>query len=405
MRVLIAPDKFKGTLSAEAVARTIAQGWRKIRPDDDISLLPISDGGDGFGPVLGNLLNARTQSLTTRNAAGHPQRARWWWVEDRRLAILEAAQSNGLAQLPKGKYHPFDLDTSGVARLMEFALRKGARHCIVGVGGSATNDGGFGLARGMGWAFLDRDGQPIVRWTDLHRLARIVPPAQHSAAHPRPANNRTAKPFHLKPTGLSNGTAPCRVTVATDVDNPLLGPQGATRIYGPQKGITAADIPIAEKNLRRLAKVVEQQLGFSGSTAGSGAAGGLGFGLMAFLGADRRLGFDVFAEFARLDRQLKQADLVITGEGSFDAQSLMGKGVGQCIQRCTRLKRPVFVLAGHVAQGTEASSKTLRWSKGLCDLTSSDEAMARPKFWLRRLASEAALAWNTQARLSTRPRA
>jgi len=192
--------------------------------------------------------------------------------------------------------------------------------------------------------------------------------------------------------------------VATDVENPLLGPQGATRIYGPQKGLTPKDFPVAEKNLRRLAQVVERQLGFSSSTPGSGAAGGLGFGLMAFLGAERRLGFDLFAECAQLDRLLKQSDLVITGEGSFDAQSLMGKGVGQCIQRSSRQKRPVIVLAGHVAPAAQSASKTLRWSKGLCDLTSTGDAMSQPKFWLRRLAREAALAWNAQARFPPRYR-
>jgi glycerate kinase len=405
MRVLVAPDKFKGTLSAEAVARTIAQGWTRVRPNDEIRLLPISDGGDGFGQVLGSLLHARTLSLATTNAAGQPQRARWWWVEEQRLAIIEAAQSNGLAQLPKGKHHPFELDTAGVARPIKIALSKGARHCIVGVGGSATNDGGFGLAVGLGWVFLDRAGQRILRWTDLHRLHRIVPPTQDGPARSHPSGAGASNRLHSGPPHSTSGSAPCRVTVATDVDNPLLGPQGATRIYGPQKGLTPADFSIAEKNLRRLAQVVERQLGFSSSTPGSGAAGGLGFGLMAFLGAKRRLGFDVFAECAQLDRLLKQADLVITGEGSFDAQSLMGKGVGECIQRCTRLKRPVVVLAGRVAPGTQASSRMLRWSKGLCDLTSTDEAMARPTFWLRRLAREAAIAWTAQAQLSKPPRA
>lgn len=367
MRVLIAPDKFKGTLPADSVARSIARGWRRIRPKDQLDLLPISDGGDGFGLVLGSHLGARTMSLPVTHAAGKPHRARWWWVEEQRLALVEAAQSNGLALLPPGAHHPFQLDTLGVARLIRFAIRKGARHCIVGVGGSATNDGGFGLARGLGWSFVDRRGQPILHWTDLSRLARIEPPLESLGS--------------------------CRFTVATDVDNPLLGPQGASRVYGPQKGLAPKDIPIAEKCLRRLAEVVHAQLGVASDAPGSGAAGGLGFGLMAFLGARRRLGFDVFAEFAGLDRLLKEADLVITGEGSFDRQSVMGKGVGQCIQRCARRKTPVLVLAGRVAPGVGDSVASLRWAKGLCDITSTAEALRRPALWLRRLASEAALAW------------
>lgn len=377
MRVLIAPDKFKGTLPAARVAQAIAQGWRQVRPSDELTLLPISDGGDGFGIVLGSLLAARTLRLNTVNASGSPQRAHWWWVEDRRLALIEAAQSNGLALLPKGVHHPFQLDTTGVASLVQAALRKGARHCIVGVGGSATNDGGFGLAKALGWSFLDRQGTPLHHWTDLSRLSRLTPPP-----HPLPQ---------------------CRITVATDVDNPLLGPRGATRVYGPQKGLTPQDLPKAEACLRRLATVVQRQLGIDSNAPGSGAAGGLGFGFLAFLGAQRQLGFDVFAECAQLDRLLKHTDLVITGEGAFDVQSLMGKGVGQCIQRCTRKQRPVVVLAGHVAPDAQAARDGIRWLKGLCDITSTQEAMARPAFWLRRLAKDAAKAWGATPATPRRP--
>ncbi len=370
MRVLIAPDKFKGTLAADAVARAIAQGWRRIRPKDQLVLLPISDGGDGFGAVLGQLLDARNLSVATVNALGQPHRSRIGWIEKSRLALVEAAQSNGLACLPPGNHHPFQRDTLGVARLIEAALRKGARHTIVGVGGSATNDGGFGMALGLGWKFLDRKGDPIDAWTDLHQLVRLVPP-------PAPASRPT----------------PCRFTVATDVENPLLGPQGATRVYGPQKGLTRGDLPVAEKCLRRLAKVVRDQLGFEGTAPGSGAAGGLGFGLMAFLGAERRLGFDVFAEFAGLERHLGKADLVITGEGSFDRQSVMGKGVGQWIRRCADRKRPVLVLAGRVALDSRDPLPSRVSARGLCDITTPAEALGRPAFWLRRLAAEAASAW------------
>ncbi len=368
MRVLIAPDKFKGTLSAARVAQAIAAGWRSARPSDTLTLLPISDGGDGFGIVLKEILGATTIHSTTTDAAGQPRRAQWWWVADQKLAIIEAAQANGLALLPKGLHHPFDLDTSGVAPLIRAALKKAARRCIVGVGGSATNDGGFGLAQALGWCFLDPKGTPIVRWTDLARLARLEPPEA-----------RLRK---------------CQFIVATDVENPLLGSRGATRIYGPQKGLLTRDLPQAEKCLRRLALVVQRQLGINAATPGSGAAGGLGFGMLAFLGAKRRLGFDVFAEYARLDHRLRTTDLVITGEGSFDRQSVMGKGVGQWIERCAKQSRPVIVLAGQVAPDAAKASRTVRWSMGLTDITSTGEALDRPAFWLRRLARKAALNWD-----------
>ncbi|MGE3312508.1 MAG: glycerate kinase [Limisphaerales bacterium] len=373
MRVLIAPDKFKGTLAADAVARAIAQGWRRIRPKDDLVLLPISDGGDGFGAVLGGLLGARNLAVATVNALGRPHRSRIGWVEKSRLALIEAAQSNGLALLPAGNHHPFQRDTLGVARLIEAARRKGARHMIIGVGGSATNDGGFGMARGLGWRFLDSKGRSIDTWTGLDRLARLEGPPEPEPER-EPASRRV----------------PCRYTVATDVENPLLGPEGATRVYGPQKGLVRADLAVAEKCLRRLARVVRDQLGFDSATPGSGAAGGLGFGLMAFLGAERRLGFDVFAEYAGLERHLRNADLVITGEGSFDRQSVMGKGVGQWIRRCADRKRPVLVLAGRVALESPESLPPGVTARGLCDITSPAEAMERPAFWLRRLAAGAA---------------
>lgn len=375
MRVLIAPDKFKGTLPASAVAQAIATGWKRVRPTDTLEMLPMSDGGDGFGVVLGKLLGARTLAVPTTDAAGRPCRARVGWVEESRTAILEAAQSNGLALLPRGVHHPFRLDTTGVARLVRFALRRGARLCLVGVGGSATNDGGFGLARGLGWSFHDRQDRPITRWTDLPRLSRLLPPDE-----PRPA---------------------CRIVVATDVDNPLLGRHGASRVYGPQKGLSPVDLPLAEACLRRLATVVRRQLHVGAATPGSGAAGGLGFGFMAFLGAERRLGFDVFAEQAELDRRLRETDLVISGEGAFDFQSVMGKGVGQCIRRARDQDRPVLVLAGRVAPDAR-HAEGVAWSKGLCDLTSTKEAMSRPAFWLRRLAGEAARAWTNDPRIASR---
>lgn len=363
MHVLIAPDKFKGTLDARGVATAIAAGWRRARPRDRLDLLPMSDGGDGFGAVLGGLLGARTRTLPTVDAAGRPCRARWWWAAARRMAILETAQSNGLALLPRGRFHPFDLDTTGIGRLVRQALRAGAKTILLGVGGSATNDGGFGLARDAGWRFLDRGGVPLARWTELDRLARCVPPDP-----PRPAG---------------------RFVVATDVDNPLLGRRGATRVYGPQKGLRPEDLAKAEACLRRLATVVRQETGFEASGPGCGAAGGLGFGLQAFFGAERRLGFDLFAELADLDRRLGRADLVVTGEGGFDAQSAMGKGVGQLLARCQSHRRPCVVLAGRVEVPRPAPPAILL-ARGLTDFVGEAEALRAPARALTRLATEIA---------------
>lgn len=369
MRVLIVPDKFKGTLTAREAARAMARGWRRVRPADDLEQVPMSDGGDGFGPVIGQLLGARQRTVATLDAAHRPCRSRWWWAADRRLAILEAAQSNGLALLPTRVHHPFDLDTAGVGALVRAASRAGAERCLLGVGGSATNDGGFGMARALGWQFLDRRGQSLDRWTDLRHLVRLEPP---------PA-----------------GDSPVEFMVATDVSNPLLGPDGATRVYGPQKGLRPRDLPVAEAALRRLAQVVERQLGFDSWLPGCGAAGGLGFGLQAFLGARRQLGFDVFAEYADLDRRIASADLVVTGEGAMDRSTLMGKGVGQLLVRCRRHRKPVVAVAGRLGLGHRPPEGVVAMAS-LVEFAKPAEAMARSAAWVEHAATVVAQRWSAR---------
>src|SRR5688572_10606079 len=153
MKVLIIPDKFKGTLNAEEAAEAIAKGWSKIRPEDTLDILPMSDGGDGFGRVMSRLHKARMEPIQTVNAAGQRCVAQWGWDAQNRLAIIESASTAGLALLPPGKYHPFKLDSFGLGAILEAAWKSGARRCVIGIGGSATNDGGFGVARACGWKF------------------------------------------------------------------------------------------------------------------------------------------------------------------------------------------------------------------------------------------------------------
>ncbi|MFN3409502.1 MAG: glycerate kinase [Limisphaerales bacterium] len=367
MRVLIAPDKFKGTLTAREAALAIARGWRRVRPQDQIKLLPISDGGDGFGLVLAQGLAARPATCATVNAAGEPLRARWWVSSDRDTAIIESARIIGLAMLPTGRFHPFQLDTRGLARVLQNAARRGVRRCLVGIGGSATNDGGFGLARGLGWQFLDAAGHPFASWTELHRLRRLVPPEQR--------------------------TVPPRIEVAVDVQNPLLGAQGCTRIYGPQKGLRPADFALAERNLRQLARVTRDQLGRDlANEPGAGAAGGLGFGLAAFANARLVPGFDLVARCTDLDRQLARADLVITGEGRVDASTFMGKGVGELWRRCAARKIPCLALAGVIGNATIVR-RHFTHAESLVELAGPEAALAEPAFWLRRIAQRVAAGW------------
>src|SRR6476619_671332 len=173
LKVLSCPDKFKGTLTASEAAQAIAAGWRRARPEDDLQLLPMSDGGDGFGELVSSLLKAEPQTVKTVDAAHRPCEAVWWWHSPTRTAIVESARVIGLAQLPPGKYHPFELDTQGLGAVLKAALNRGAVRCLVGIGGSATNDGGFGLACALGWQFFSTHDEKIVRWTELRTLAQV----------------------------------------------------------------------------------------------------------------------------------------------------------------------------------------------------------------------------------------
>ncbi len=174
LRVLIVPDKFKGTLSAGAAAAAIARGWRKARPRDRLILLPMSDGGDGFGEVISGLLNAKPQTISAIDAARRPCAAHWWWEPKTRTAIIESAKLIGLAMLPPKEFHPYALDTAGLGAIIPALAAAGAKRCLAGIGGSATNDGGFGLARALGWEFLDRAGCPLSNgppWTSWRASA------------------------------------------------------------------------------------------------------------------------------------------------------------------------------------------------------------------------------------------
>lgn len=362
--VLIAPDKFKGTLSAREAALALARGWLRERKQDRVRLLPITDGGDGFGSVMAGLLGARTLTARTVNAAHQPCRARWWWEPQTRTAIIESATIIGLAMLPAGRFHPSELDTYGLGRVLDAARKRGARRCLVGIGGSATNDGGFGLARALGWRFTDAKGDAIERWTGLSRLATIHPPAKRWRAP--------------------------GILVAVDVGNPLRGRRGATRIYGPQKGLRAEELAGADACLARLAEVYRRSFGRDlADVPGAGAAGGLGFGLMAFAGGKTEAGFRLFAHQAQLTHCVHSADLVLTGEGALDQSSFMGKGVGELARECRKHRVPCLALVGSVNPEARQRSFFER-TLALTDLTSRKAAQTRAAFWLEQLARAAA---------------
>lgn len=367
MRVLIAPDKFKGTLTAAAAAHAIARGWQKIRPQDQLTLHPISDGGDGFGAVMSAALHAKPRRLSTLNAAHQRVTATWWWQSQTRTAIIESANIIGLAMLPPQQFHPFQLDTYGLGAAIQTAQQHGARQIILGIGGSATNDGGFGLARALGWKFFDPAEVEIQSWPKLIGLKTVQPPS----------------------TGRTHG----QLIVAVDVNNPLLGRHGATRIYGPQKGLLTKDFAPAERALRRLAQVMTRQFASDfAAQPGAGAAGGLGFGLATFARAQLVPGFDLLARETGLLRKLLKADLMITAEGAMDRSTLMGKGAGQIALLARRKNLPVIGLAG-VVRDSRALGKLFTRTHALVELTPAAAAQRRAAHWLTRLSARTAASW------------
>ncbi len=360
-RVLIIPDKFKGTLTAQEAALAIRNGWLSVKPKDHCILLPMSDGGDGFGAVMGQLFNAQTIATHTVDAAHRPLDAQWWWEPTSKTAIIETARIIGLAMLPNAKFHPFDLDTWGVGAVIKDAKERGAQRCYVGIGGSATNDAGFGMARSLDWQFLSRHGKTIEQWTDLHALNKISPP-------------RRKKWF-------------AQMIVAVDVKNRLLGKYGATRVYGPQKGLKPSDFPLAERCFTRLRAVAKTLFGSDFATCpGSGAAGGLGFGLRAFCGARFQGGFELFAHCAKLNSILTDVDIVITGEGALDRSTLMGKGVGEVARLSKKRSVRCLGIAGIINDRSELSSHFDNLQALAPDLTDPESAKKQPAEWLTQAA-------------------
>ena len=369
MDVLIAPDKFKGTLTASAAAEAIARGWRKSRPRDRLELLPMSDGGDGFGEIISDLIGGRAQRVETCDAARQPVETLWWWEPKSATAVIESAKVIGLSMLPHGKFHPFELDTFGLGKVLLAAAEKGARRCIIGIGGSATNDGGFGMARALGWRFVARDGVEFERWSDLHRARGLTVTS--------PKRHRLFR----------------ELIVAVDVQNKLLGRLGCSRVYGPQKGLLPNDFPCAEGSLKRLAAAVAAVTKKDcARIPGAGAAGGLGFGLFAFMGGRPEAGFDIFADCAELKSRLSKVDLVITGEGALDAQSLMGKGTGALALVCKKAGVPCIALAGTVIAFPKKQGLFCE-TRGLTELTSVGNAKALPGKYLELLAKTIGGEW------------
>ncbi len=325
MRILIAPDKFKGSLNAQEVAENIAKGLRDTLRDVKIDIVPMADGGEGTAKAICEARGGSWLKCKAHDPLGREIDASYAWIDDGELAVMEMSEAAGLRRLSENERDPVRANTFGVGEMILNAASRGANEIIIGLGGSATNDGGWGMARALGYQFdyeneQEHEHEKKKRVTDLVKLSSIV------------------KPGEL--------TLP-RIIAAVDVQNPLLGENGATRVFGPQKGASKPELNQLERALARLADVVTREFAFDyRDKPGAGAAGGLGFGLMSFCGATIRPGFGVVAEAVGLESKMKEVDVVITGEGSLDRQTLEGKTPAGVAQLARKLGKKVFAIVG-----------------------------------------------------------
>lgn len=325
MKVLIAPNTFKETLSATAVAATIAEGFENCSADIRIQQSPLSDGGEGFLDAILSQKPGVVKHCEVHNPLGEIITAPYAMISNK-TAIVEMAKASGLELVPKDKRNPLDSSSFGTGELIKNAITDGqATDIIVGLGGSAINDAGVGMIQALGGKFLDKHGKNI-----------------------RPGARHLSETAEIDLTQLRELTAGVRFTGATDVTNPLLGPNGATYIYGPQKGASGPQLAQLEEGLRHISELTSVLLEKSDiEHHGSGAAGGMGYALLTFLKATLSPGFDLVAQMGELDQIIRNVDVVVTGEGQLDEQTFSGKTIQRLVKICSIHGKPVVVICGN----------------------------------------------------------
>jgi glycerate kinase len=303
VKIVIAPDSYKGSIYAPEAARAMREGVLRVVPDAETVLVPVADGGDGTLETLVETSGGTTRTATVTGPLGDPTEAQWGAMGDGKTAVIEMARTSGLALVPDDRRNPLTATTAGLGEVIREALNEGFRRFILGIGGSATNDAGAGMAQALGVLLLDTASR------DLEAGGAAL-----------------AGLDHIDMTGLDPRAADAEFMVACDVSNPLTGPEGASAVYGPQKGATPAQVAQLDAALGNFADIVSRDLSADvRDVPGSGAAGGLGGGIMAFLGGQLRPGIDIVLDTLRFDDKLNGADLVITGEGGMDFQTVYNK--------------------------------------------------------------------------------
>ena len=333
MKVLIAPQSFKGSVSALAAAQAIDRGVRKASPSADTVLVPVADGGDGTLEVLVDSTGGEVFRSIVTGPLGHAVEASWGVMGDGQTAVVEMARASGLAMVPLRRRNPRTTTTYGTGEIIAEAMARGFSRIVVGLGGSATNDAGMGMASALGARFLDEQGKTLPKGgASLARLARI----DVSRLNPR----------------LRDVT----IIGATDVTNPLCGPAGASAIYGPQKGATPDMVAELDSALANFARVAQRDMGIdflNEEHPGAGAAGGLGAGLMTFTDCRLQSGIDLVCEVLKFEENVRDADLVLTGEGRADLSSIYDKAPVGVARKAAPCGVPTVILAGSLGDGYE----------------------------------------------------
>jgi glycerate kinase len=332
VKVVVAPNAFKGSLSASEAAAAIARGVREAFPDAEVVEVPVADGGEGTVEALVSAHRGEYRTVQVQGPLGDPVQPMYGLIEGVRTGVVELASASGLTLIPLQRRDPRRTSTHGFGQLLEAVRADGVGQIIAGIGGSATNDGGAGMAQALGFRLLDAAGGELPKGgAALTRLARI------------------------DPSGFDPGWRSVKVMVACDVTNPLVGPQGASAVYGPQKGADEEAVRELDAALANFAAVIERDLDKRvADVPGAGAAGGTGAGLIAFLDASLVPGAPLVVEASGLDAKLQDADLVITGEGQADAQTAYGKAPGEVANRAKAARIPVLLIAGSKGPGWEA---------------------------------------------------
>ena len=326
LRILLAFDKFKGSLTSTEVAEAFALGLRDVVPDAVVDAVAVSDGGDGVLSTLVEAVGGEICRSVVHDPLNRPVEALWGTIERGGVAIIEMAEAAGLRLLEGDERNPLKTSTRGVGELMLKALDAGCRRMILGLGGSATNDGGMGMLQALGVEFFDSQGVRIEASGEaMCRVARV------------------------DISGLDRRVRGVEITIASDVDNPLFGERGAAHVYAPQKGASADEVELLDRGLRSYHEAVMEAVGVDyAHCEGAGAAGGVGYGLMALLGATMRSGVELVFEYVGFKERAKRSDVIITGEGRLDAQTLMGKAPQGVLEVGKRLGISVIAVGGGV---------------------------------------------------------